>query len=638
MRADAHETLAGEALDDRYFAVERIAAGGFGAIYRARDRDTGRAVAVKVLHPELCREEKHVERFRREAYMVASLRHPNVVAVRDFREVPGRPAFLVMELLDGESLKDRLQVGGALPSPVVEAILRQVLDVLELVHARGIVHRDLKPDNLFLPDVGDGALRVKVLDFGVAKLMECDVYTRLTQTGAIVGTPRYMAPEQLDGRPQPRSDLYSLGAIGWTALTGQPPFPGTDWLQILQSVLAGPPAPLLELCPTVDPRLAAVVEHAMTRDPDGRFEHAAAMRAALDGAPIFARAEQVTLGARPSSVPQEVGSPTRVDRPSAGAPRAWAPTVREPSPPVEHSPAQPTRERPAPATRGDLPKTVRGRQSHPAVQIAARPTAPDDHRPPVAATRERSSGLWLFGAVVLGATLLGGIGGGVWWFMQRPPEIAAAPTPASQVAVVATTPGVAPIEVKPEPGPPTGAPIGIAEPGKPQDLGGDVGGSGGPSEREQRSANRTDRTGRGPARRPTDEPEDPSAGDGPEPGPSGTGGATPEAGGENAPAPSAVPAPRVDVRGSGYFTDDDVRAVLQPLRSAIHRCWEADAEEFDGSIVQDWTLHVDTDGAVTDTSCGGDGIGLTCVEALLVRRRFPSFERSSRLTFYLRAP
>ncbi|HEY6105524.1 MAG TPA: serine/threonine-protein kinase, partial [Anaeromyxobacteraceae bacterium] len=238
---------AGALLDDRYRIVRLMAEGGMGTVYEAEAVRIGRPVAVKVLNPIFARDPMEVERFRREARIAVQVSSPHVVEMLDFGQAPGGELFLVMELLLGESLRDRLEREGALPPPVVAELMRQLLRGLSAAHQAGIVHRDLKPDNLWLvPE--EGRERLTILDFGIAKLAGPQGALK-TQAGLVVGTPEFLAPEQaVGGEVDHRADLYSAGIIAWVMLTGRHPFPAADTRALLKAQAFDPvPSPEREL-------------------------------------------------------------------------------------------------------------------------------------------------------------------------------------------------------------------------------------------------------------------------------------------------------------------------------------------------------------------------------------------------------
>jgi serine/threonine protein kinase len=278
-----------EALLERYRLVRRIGAGGMGIVYEARDRALDRPVALKVLKSQGPIGDDAIDRLEREARTAARLGHPNIVAVSDFGRVPGRGAYLVMELLAGESLARRLTRKGRLPSAEVTDIALQVLDALATAHRAGVVHRDLKPENIHLVPLANGQRLAKLLDFGIVKLRE-GTEKRLTERGVIIGTPHYMAPEQVELEDvDARTDVYAMGATMYQMLAGTLPYDADTPQRVVGAILEGPPVPLAVRARDIDPRLVAVVERAMARDRTLRFDDAGVMRdalLALEGRPL----------------------------------------------------------------------------------------------------------------------------------------------------------------------------------------------------------------------------------------------------------------------------------------------------------------------------------------------------------------
>ena len=255
-----------------------------GTVYAAIQEGLGRRVAVKLLDPRLAEDRDQLERFRREAEVVAALGHPNIVAVTDFQypDDDNRQPFLVMELLRGESFGACIARESALPYGRVAFIAAQVLSALGAAHRAGVVHRDIKPDNVFL--LSDAAVpdTVKVLDFGIAK-MSIEGQAKLTGTGAMLGTPAFMAPEQARGAPDvdARADLYAVGAMMYQALTGKLPHEAPSVPALLFAIVEKEPASLREARPDVPAELVAIVGRAMAKDREARFADAEEMRRAL---------------------------------------------------------------------------------------------------------------------------------------------------------------------------------------------------------------------------------------------------------------------------------------------------------------------------------------------------------------------
>ncbi len=275
----------GELLDGRYRILRLIAEGGMGAVYEAEAVRIGRPVAVKVLHPRFAASPLEVERFRREARVAVQVSSPHVVEMLDFGQAASGELFLVMELLQGESLRDRLMREGALPPPLVADLMRQLLRGLAAAHAAGIVHRDLKPDNLWLvPE--EGHERLTILDFGIAKQAGGAPGAASTQAGLVVGTPEYLSPEQaVGGELDHRADLYSAGLIAWVLLTGRHPFPATDTRSLLKAQAYDPvPSPEREVPELAAyPALLRFVARATVKDRTGRAQSAGELLAILDG-------------------------------------------------------------------------------------------------------------------------------------------------------------------------------------------------------------------------------------------------------------------------------------------------------------------------------------------------------------------
>jgi eukaryotic-like serine/threonine-protein kinase len=269
-------------LADRYELGPVIGHGGMGEIRRARDTRLGRDVAIKLLRPDLARQDEVRARFDHEARAAARLSHPNVVAVYDSGELDGQP-YIVMECLPGRTLADEMKAG-PLPAERVEAVAADVLAALAAAHREGIVHRDVKPGNLLLTDDG----QVKVSDFGIAKSAEV---LEPTLTGQILGTPAYVAPERLEGQTAShQSDLYSLGVVLYEALAGHQPFSGDTPLEMARSVQQGEAEPLRRACPSVSAAMAGLIERAMATDPARRFATADDMANALAPPPAAAAA------------------------------------------------------------------------------------------------------------------------------------------------------------------------------------------------------------------------------------------------------------------------------------------------------------------------------------------------------------
>jgi eukaryotic-like serine/threonine-protein kinase len=257
----------GTLLGGRYEVLRSIGWGGMAEVYVASDRQLGREVAVKVILQRHAEDDRFVARFRREARAAAALSHPNVVSVYDVGTHQGSP-FIVMEHVPGRTLAELVESGGPLPPDRVADIGEAVARALGAAHAAGIVHRDVKPGNVMV--TADG--RVKVLDFGIARALR---WTPLTETTAVHGTAEYMAPEYVRGEgADPRSDLYSLGAVLYELLTGHPPFTGDSPLQVAYRHLEEIPGPPDVVRPDVPEALSAVVMRCLAKHPGERYGRA----------------------------------------------------------------------------------------------------------------------------------------------------------------------------------------------------------------------------------------------------------------------------------------------------------------------------------------------------------------------------
>ena len=268
-------------IEGKYRLEQLIAHGGMGSVYRATHLQLEREVAIKILRAEYLADEKVIERFKREARAAARLKHPHVIAVYDFGVLPAGGAYLVMELVEGRSLREEMRASaarnGQLRCERAVALMRQACAGVEAAHSRGIIHRDLKPDNIMIEAEPGGGEVVKVLDFGIAKLRENGrTLQGLTDEGVFIGTPNYISPEQCTSLPvDARSDVYSLGVILYEMLTGRVPFGGGGTSTVLLRHLQEPPAPPSRFRPEIGGALEQVLLRALAKNPNQRFDSAA---------------------------------------------------------------------------------------------------------------------------------------------------------------------------------------------------------------------------------------------------------------------------------------------------------------------------------------------------------------------------
>jgi serine/threonine-protein kinase len=344
-----------------YKLVSKIGEGGMGAVYLAEHKLLPRKAAVKVLLKEFSEDENMVKRFINEAKATSQIVHPGIVQIFDFGTAPDGSTYMIMEYLEGETLYARIRKRGRLPLAEAISIVRQMAEALNVAHKRRVVHRDLKPENMFLvadPTAPNGE-RVKLLDFGIAKLLDPTIGSPRTRTGNILGTPLYMSPEQCRAATQidHRADIYALGCVFFHLLCGRPPFAFDGVGELLGAHVYTPaPAPS-SVVPSVPRGIDAVVLKMLAKQPDDRYPSMKDLVTALDDAPLdapenaaaFSDATVVDGAAVPVPAPVErsgpeaatvIGRPQHlpVAPPASAAQLAPAPTVVATPPPVVAEP------------------------------------------------------------------------------------------------------------------------------------------------------------------------------------------------------------------------------------------------------------------------------------------------------------
>jgi serine/threonine protein kinase len=278
-------SLSGTTLDNKYVIDSVLAEGGMAILYRGRHKAMDREVVIKVIHGALAANPSAVERFQRECLLAAKLNHPNIVSVYDVGQIHDNEPYLVMELIRGESLAQKIQKQGPASLSVAAKIMSQTCLGLEEAHNVGIIHRDLKTDNILLQSNFSRPDWVKIVDFGIAHLSQSS--KRLTRAGRILGTPEYMAPEQFRDKPlDTRLDIYSLGVLLFEILTGRPPYESDSPEVLMMKHLMEEPPSLSEFRKDIQAGTGfdAVVKKAMRKEPDERYQTAGELRLAVESA------------------------------------------------------------------------------------------------------------------------------------------------------------------------------------------------------------------------------------------------------------------------------------------------------------------------------------------------------------------
>src|SRR6185295_16380343 len=297
---DRASTLSNQILDARYQVMKKLGEGGMSYVYLAKEISSGETVAIKVLSPRLASDKSSVERLRREAGLAMRLEHPNVCRILRLGESEDGLIYLVMPFLKGELLSDREVRGGPMDLAVGITLLQEMCAGLHHAHELQIIHRDLKPENVMLvPDDSTGVDHAVVMDFGLAKERRADpAIAKLTATGIILGTPEFMSPEQIRGKPlDARSDIYALGIVAFEMFTGKLPFTGRNAQEMMIARLRGTPAALRQYRPDLPEKLEKALAKSMATNPDDRFgtslEFGQALAASLDNRGLLDKLKSV---------------------------------------------------------------------------------------------------------------------------------------------------------------------------------------------------------------------------------------------------------------------------------------------------------------------------------------------------------
>ena len=350
---DANDPLLGTVFADRYQIQCRLGKGGMAVVYKAVDRNLGRDVALKVLRTDVAPDPVAAKRLIREARAAASLHHPHIITMHDVGERDGI-VFVVMEVLVGKAMSDLMEEQGAVSVERAIDMGEQIASALVVAHHAGIVHRDIKPENLFLIEHGSTADFVKMLDFSIAKLPTQMVTAALTRAGSVFGTPHYMAPEQVEGKPAvPQTDLYALGAVLYELIMGEPPYDGPSVIDILLKHVKEPPPHLARPGLRLPTGLNDLVQQLLAKKPGNRPESAQIVRERLGRMLAELRAEDAS---------GQFAQPTMVSSNNAAIPSGAAPAAPTSSAPraVGNAPAA------APVTF--LPPGLPGKAAAPAAE------------------------------------------------------------------------------------------------------------------------------------------------------------------------------------------------------------------------------------------------------------------------------
>jgi serine/threonine protein kinase/class 3 adenylate cyclase len=447
-------------LASRYEVLGELGKGGMGIVYRVRDRETGDLLALKVLRPELAADAQVMSRFKTEVRVARRVTHKNVCRIHDFNRA-GDTCYITMEMVEGQSLRQVLQRTGALDVRNGLDIARQICSGLKEAHTQGIVHRDLKPENVMIDPSG----LVKLMDFGIAR---SNLGLSQTAAGMVIGTPAYMAPEQVQGQPvDHRADIYALGHILYEMFTGLPAFTASTAIEIVFKQVQERPRPPRQLQPTVPLHIEAAVVRCLEKSPAARFQSVEELESALAGTPEQQAALRAAFPTPPPmpavTPPPDATSVTTPDaRRGSALGVAAAPeqiTQQSLQATVVHTPPPSAAVYAQPSVSAPLPT-----ETTPAPAVTSAPAA----RPGV------STALIFVLLGVFALFAIGGIAGGIWYFLrsrtpaQEAPQQAAQSTPAQNTPVETPPPQIsepAPSPAEPEPAAPETAPAAQPSPG-----------------------------------------------------------------------------------------------------------------------------------------------------------------------------
>lgn len=321
----------GDVVDGKYEIIRLLGEGGMGAVYEGNNTRIHRRVAIKVLHGNVAGNEEALTRFEREAQAAGRIGSEHIVEVLDLGDLESGDRYMVMEFLDGEALNDRI-AKGAMEPRIIGRMIVDMLEGLKAAHAAGIVHRDLKPDNVFLlANRGGKKDFVKIVDFGISKFSVVGEAFSMTRTGAVMGTPYYMAPEQAKGGKDVdhRVDLYAVGVILYQAVVGRVPFDAETFNELLFKIVLETPPSLAEAVPGIDPSFVNIVERAMARSPDDRFQTAEEFQRELQrwlGGAFIPAGDTIGVGTPELDRTALPGPGMPMATPAAGSPAAQAGT------------------------------------------------------------------------------------------------------------------------------------------------------------------------------------------------------------------------------------------------------------------------------------------------------------------------